>query len=275
MIAGVIGSPVRHSLSPLIHGLWITAAGLDAAYELVEAPPDGFADRVADVKRTMRGLNVTIPFKEEALSLADRRSPQAVRAGAANLLLLSEDGWIAADNTDGIGLLAAFAEQAPKFDPRGSTVVILGAGGAARGAAAALADAGAEVRLVNRTRGRAEAIAAALGGEVSAYGWDELVTACSGADALVNATSLGLQGGEALSFDLALLPQQTVVMDMVYRPLWTPLLRQAQESGRPTVDGLAMLIGQAIPSFEAFYRVPIPEGVDVRAAVLKALGETG
>ncbi len=275
MVAGVIGSPVRHSLSPLIHDLWITAAGLDAAYELVEAVPDGFADRVADVKRTMRGLNVTIPFKEEALSLADRRSPQAVRAGAANLLLFNGDGSISADNTDGVGLLAAFAEQAPGFNPRGSVVVVLGAGGAARGAAAALADTGAEVRLVNRTRTRATAIAGALRGNVRGYGWDELAVACSGADALVNATSLGLQGSEALSFDLALLPEHAVVMDMVYRPLLTPLLRQARKSGRPTVDGLAMLIGQAAPSFEAFYGVPVPEGVNVRAAVLKALGETG
>ena len=170
VVAGVAGAPVAHSLSPLIHNAWLEAAGIDGVYVAFSPPADGFTAFARGLGGgAIRGLNVTVPFKEDALRLADAVSAAARRAGAANLLVFEADGRIRADNTDGAGLLAAIAEQAPGFDVRRGPVVILGAGGAARGAAAALVDAGApDVRLVNRTHARAVARAAELGSGVRA-----------------------------------------------------------------------------------------------------------
>lgn len=268
--AGVVGSPARHSLSPLIHRAWLRAAGIDGEYGLYDLPADGFGDFLSRARREgLRGVNVTLPFKEEALAAADTADEAARAAGAANLLLF-EDGRISARNTDGIGLLYALRMQAPRFIPHGSTAVVLGAGGAARGAAGALVLAGAKIRLVNRTRERAQAIAEALGEGVEVFGWDEVPAALAGADALINATSLGLMGKEELNIDLSSLPSGACVMDMVYRPLETALLRQARLAGHATVDGLEMLIGQAMPSFEAFFG-QAPRAIDVRGLALGAL----
>lgn len=273
-VAGVIGRPVRHSLSPIIHNAWLAAAGVDGVYVALSPTADRLAALIDGLRGgAIRGLNVTLPFKEPALALADQASDRALRAGAANLLVFTADGRVLADNTDGQGLLAAFAAQAPTFRADAAPVVVLGAGGAARGAAAAFVDASApEVRLVNRTRARAEAIGAALGGTVKVFGWDQLADALGGAGALVNATSLGLEGGQPLTLDLAALAPGAPVMDMVYRPLHTPLLVSAAASGHGIVDGLEMLIGQAVPSFEALFGRSPPAGVDVRALALMALG---
>jgi shikimate dehydrogenase len=275
MVAGVIGRPVRHSLSPLLHNAWLAAAGIDGVYVPLSPSEDGFAAFVQGLRGgSIRGLNVTLPFKEAALAAGDRISPRALRAGAANLLVFEADGAISADNTDGEGLIGAFAAQAHGCDLTAAPVVVLGAGGAARGAAAALVDAGApEVRLLNRTRAKAEAIAGGLGDRVRVYGWDEVAKANADAGALVNATSLGLDGAGALVGALAGLPCSAAVMDMVYTPLRTPLLAEAASAGHPVVDGLEMLIRQAVPSFEAFFGRPPPADVDVRALALEALGE--
>ncbi len=275
-VAGVIGRPVAHSLSPLIHNAWIEAAGLDAVYVALSPSEDWLAPFISGCRGGLvAGLNVTLPFKTHALELADSASDRAWRAGAANLLLFGGDDQIAADNTDGLGLLAAFAAQAPGLDLAGQIVTVLGAGGAARGAAAALVGAGAAaVRLVNRTRERAEQIAEVLGDKIQVFGWDQLPTAFDGAAALVNSTSLGLEGGEPLTLSLEGLPATAVVMDMIYRPLRTPLLIAAAASGHVVVDGLEMLIGQARPSFEALFGRPPPVEVDVRALALAALGGT-
>jgi shikimate dehydrogenase len=272
MVAGVAGLPAAKSLSPLIHGAWIEAAGLDAAYVAIEPSGDAFAEFVRRrgpipgfAGAHVRGFNVTIPFKEQALALADQASERARRAGAANLLLYRQGG-IWADNTDGVGLLAAFAEQAPGFDPAAGPVVILGAGGAARGAAAAFLDAGAPViRLVNRSAGRAASLAAAFGECVAIFPPEELKAALADANAVINATPV------APDLPLAEASPSMVVMDMVYRPLVTPLLANARAAGLRTVDGLAMLIGQARPSFSAFFGVKPPDDVDVRARAIDYL----
>jgi len=268
LVAGVVGSPVRHSLSPLLHNAWLAAAGANGVYVPFSVAPGGLRALVEGLRGgVVRGLNITLPFKEEALDLADEASARARRAGAANLLLFHEGGRVEADNTDGVGLLRAFARQAPGFDLTARPAVILGAGGAARGAAAGLLDAGVgQVRLVNRTRERAETIAAALGGQIGVYEWAELREALIGAGCVINATSLGLEGHEPLAASLEGLQAGSVVMDMVYRPLRTALLARA------TVDGLEMLIGQAEPSFEAFFGQAPSDGVDVRALALTALG---
>lgn len=273
-VAGVVGQPIAHSMSPVLHNAWIAAAGLDAVYVPFGIAEGRFAAFVQGLRGgSVAGLNVTLPFKGEALAAADEATTRAAGAGAANVLVFRTDGSILADNTDGLGLLAAFAEQAEGFDPQAGPVVILGAGGGARGAAAAFVEAGCpEVRIVNRTLAKAEEIASALGGSVRAYGLDDAKTAFEGANGLVNATSAGLANGGALDVPLAATPETCVVMDMVYKPLTTPFLAQAQGIGRRTVDGLAMLIGQAIPSFEAFYGQAPPASVDVRALAIRTLG---
>jgi len=275
MVAGVCGAPIRHSMSPLIHNAWIAAAGLDAAY-VPFAPTEERFEAFVDGLRggAIRGLNVTIPFKERALARADQASDLARMAGAANLLIFAEDGSIFADNTDGPGLLGAVAVQAPGFDVTSAPVVVLGAGGAARGAVAALLMAGApQVRVVNRTLARAQALAEALGDRVIAADEAALPALLADAGLVINATSLGLGGGEGPAADLALTPAGAVVMDMVYKPLRTQFLQRAEGLGRRTVDGLEMLLRQAVPSFEAFYGQPPPADIDVRAIALRQLGE--
>jgi shikimate dehydrogenase len=273
VVAGVAGSPVRHSLSPLIHNAWLDAAGLDGVYVPFAPPTDGFDAFVSGMRGgAVRGVNVTIPFKEQALACATSATPRARAAAAANLLIFEADGGVIADNTDGLGLLGAFAAQAPEFAVEAAPIAILGAGGAARGAAAALLAAGCpEVRIVNRTFAKAEAIAEALTGSIVAFDLLDAGDALAGVGAVINATSAEMSGGAALDAPLDATPQTAVIMDMVYKPIETPFLRRARLLNRPTVDGLAMLIGQAAPSFEAFYGEPPPVGVHVRALALKAL----
>lgn len=270
-VGAIVGRPVAHSLSPVIHNAWIEAAGMDAAY-VAFSPADetAFETLVAGGRAGfVRGLNVTAPFKEQAFALADTTSETARISSSSNLLTF-RDGRVHADSTDGLGLLGALAEQAPAQTLSGAVVAMLGAGGAARAAAAALAGAGATVRVVNRTLERAEALAADLGrwGLEGVEAWPVGETALEGAALIVNALSVQPE------IDLDRLDPATVVMDMTYRPLMTPFLKAARARGLTTVDGLAMLIGQAGPSFEAIFDRPPPD-FDVRPVCLKVLGEAG
>jgi shikimate dehydrogenase len=266
VVAGVAGAPIGHSLSPSIHNAWIRAAGLDAVYVAFAPGPQRFAAFCEGLRGgVIRGLNVTAPFKQDALALADVASARATAAGSANLLIFEAEGAILADSTDGEGLLAAFAGQAPGFDPGAAETVILGAGGAARAAAAAFSNAASPVVwLANRSFSRAAEVARAIGGPVRALAMADLPAVLANAGALVNATPAGPGGSAWDSVDLAGLPGGAVVMDMTYRPLRTPLLARAEARGLRTVDGLAMLIGQARPSFHAFFGRQPPE-IDVRA----------
>ncbi len=269
-MAGVAGAPVRHSLSPVLHNAWLTAAGIDGVYVAFAPPPHGFAPFAQGLRGGgVRGINVTIPFKEQALALADEASVLAQVAGAANLLLFHPDGRIEARNTDGSGLLGALAAQAPDFDPAAGPALVLGSGGAARGAAAALLRAGCpELRLHNRTAERARDLAASLGAR--AVGDPE--AAADGATLVVNATSLGLGGGPGPLVAWSRLAPGAVALDMVYKPLRTSFLEQAQAHGLIPVDGLEMLIRQAVPSFEALFGAP-PPPLDARALLLGAMAQ--
>lgn len=265
-VAAVVGRPVAHSLSPVIHNAWIQALGLDAVY-VAFAPEDddGFHALVSAGRAgCLAGLNVTAPFKELAWSLADQASETARASASANLLVF-RDGRVSADSTDGLGLLRGLTEQAPQLELAGNPVALLGAGGAARAAAAALAGAGAEVRIVNRTVERAEALSRDIGRGVSA--WTDRAAALAGAVLVVNALSA------PPDLDPAGLDAGTVVMDMTYKPLTTSFLAAARRRGLTTVDGLSMLIGQAGPSFAAIFGVDAPD-IDVRSACLERLGET-
>ncbi|WGM45736.1 Shikimate dehydrogenase (NADP(+)) [Brevundimonas sp. NIBR10] len=263
-LGGIVGRPVAHSLSPVIHNAWIEAAGMDAVYAAF-APPDeaAFETLVAFGRAGMlAGVNVTAPFKEQAFALADSASAEATASGSANVLVF-EDGRVHADSTDGFGLLAALADQAPSLTLKGATVVMLGAGGAARAAAQTLAAAGAQVRLVNRSRDRAEALAADLGPAVSVA---NEASAFDGAALIVNALSV------PPTLDLGQLAAGTAVMDMTYRPVETDFLKVARARGLTPVDGLGMLIGQAGPSFRAIFRVE-PPALDLRPLLLAAIGD--
>jgi shikimate dehydrogenase len=270
LVAGVVGHPISHSLSPLIHNAWLEHAGIAAAYGAFDPGASGFADFVLDHRAgLLKGVNVTIPFKAEALALADSASARAQAAGAANLLVFRPSGEVFADNTDGLGLLAAFARQAPGFDITAGPVALLGAGGAARGAAAALLEAGVgDLRIANRTLARAEVLAEAFGPRVRAFGLHD-PRVVEGVGAVINATAAGLVGRGELVTPLDRAPAEAVFMDMVYKPLLTAFLRAA--GGRRTVDGLEMLIGQARPSFEALFDRPPPPEPDIRALALAAL----
>jgi shikimate dehydrogenase len=272
IVAGVAGSPVRHSLSPLIHNAWLEAAGLDGVYVAFSPSAERFTAFAEGLRGgAVRGLNVTAPFKEAALAVADQASATARAAGSANLLIFETDGAIHADSTDGEGLLGAFSDQVPAFDPAAGPIAILGAGGAARAAAAAFLFAGApRVDLVARTIARAETLTATLGPRVRSVGAEELEDVFAEVRAVINATPLGLGGAPGPDAPLRCLPPDCVVMDMVYRPVRTAFLEAARAHGLATVDGLAMLVGQARPSFKRFFGRS-PPAIDVRALALASL----
>jgi shikimate dehydrogenase len=266
VVAGVVGRPIAHSLSPVLHNAWIRALDLNALYAPFAPDDEGFERFVRGLRHgVIRGLNVTAPFKEKALSLADEADEASRRAGSANLLLFHPQGMIEARSTDGVGLLGAFEDQAPGFT-FDRPVVVLGAGGAARAAAAALLGAGCpEIRIVNRTAARAEELVFAFRERLQAYPLSRAGEAMAGAGALVNAAA----GGPSPPLDA--LPEDAVVMDMNYRPLRSALLLAGEARGLRTVDGLAMLIKQAEPSFEAFYGVAPPAHADVRGLALRVI----
>ena len=269
----MVGDPVGQSLSPLIQNAWIAAAGLDAVYVPFAPARDRFEDLILGLKgSSVAGVNVTLPFKEAALGLASWADAAALAAGAANLLLFHDHGAVEARNTDGVGLLYALDQQAKGWRGLDGEVVVLGAGGAARGAVAALARAGVRVHVANRTLARAKALAGGAPG-VQAVAWTDVEEVFRRASVVINATSVGLEGQGMLDVPLHALAPHAVAMDMVYKPLQTAFLRRSTELGLRTVDGLAMLIGQAIPSFEALFDQPVPPQIDVRALALATLDE--
>jgi len=272
-LAGVVGDPVAHSLSPRLMGHWIGALGLDAAYLPFAVPPAGFERFVRGLACSqVAGLNVTLPHKEAALALSDRATPAAKAIGAANLLTFGPDG-ITADNSDARGFLAAIDPAGIPY--RQSAALVLGAGGAARALIHALVTSGiSRLILTNRTRDRAEALAADLAPLAAIVDWEDRNDALAEADLVVNATALGLKGASELEMDWIRAKPGAVVFDSVYTPLMTGFLAGASRAGLSVVDGLDMLIGQAAPSFEAFFGAPPPADPPVRPVLLKALGET-
>lgn len=270
MVAGVVGHPVHHSLSPLLHTAWLRDLGLNGVYAPF-APKDEHAfDRLVLSCRSngIKGLNVTAPFKEQALALADTVADSAKACGSANLLTFDDDGYVHAQSTDGHGLVRAFQLQAPKCDLSAGAVVIMGAGGASRAAVVAMRDAGCpEVRIVNRTLARAEELVFEFRTGVTAFELFDVDRAFTGAVAVINAAA----GGPLPLFGA--LDSGATVMDMTYRPLRTNWLEAAAEKGCTTVDGLNMLIEQARPSFEAFYGALPNPAFDIRKLALDFLGE--
>lgn len=253
--AFVIGYPISHSRSPLIHGYWLRQAGLQGRYDAIQVAPDDLSSFFSSLKDGSSGLvggNVTIPHKEAVLELVDDVDDIARQIGAANTLWL-EDGRLMATNTDSHGFAANLDEHAPGWDA-GSTVVILGAGGASRAVIHAVLSRDFEkVCVVNRTVERAKALMDCFGPRVAAYGMDELSGLLPAADLFVNTTSLGMDGREVPDIDFTVMADGALVTDIVYVPLETPILAMARRQGMRTVDGLGMLLHQAVPGFAKWF----------------------
>ncbi|WP_330083434.1 shikimate dehydrogenase [Methylocystis iwaonis] len=251
ILAGVMGWPIGHSRSPKIHNHWFAQYGLKGAYVPLKVEPGRLETALRALPALgFSGCNLTIPHKEAALTVLDRIEENAARIGAVNCVVVEPDGSLTGKNYDGYGFVASLHEAAPKWQAANGPCIVIGAGGAARAIVSGLIDAGAtEIRLFNRTRARAEKIAADFGAPVAAYRWEERHEALAGAGLLVNATSQGMVGQEPLDLSLDALPTTALVADIVYAPLETPLLAAARRMGATPVDGLGMLLHQARPAF--------------------------
>lgn len=271
-LAAVIGSPIAHSRSPALHGYWLKRYGIKGFY----IPMDVAQADLEQVLRMMPkmgfvGANVTIPHKEAVLHIADVITDRAALIGAANTLIFRKDGKIQADNTDGAGFIASLRQGAPHWVPSLGPAAVFGAGGAARAVIAALIEVGVpEIRLANRTRARADALRSDFGAKVHVYEWVQADEMIDGAATLVNTTSLGMTGKPDLVLPLGSLSSHALVTDLVYTPLKTQFLIEAEERGATVVDGLGMLLHQAAPGFERWFgqRPDVDEAT--RAAVLSA-----
>lgn len=254
----VVGWPIGHSRSPLIHRTWLERYGLRGRYEALALPPEEADAFFADFASSgLAGCNVTVPHKERAARLVDRLTDRARRLGAVNTIWL-EDGDTVGDNTDGEGFLASLEQAVPGWAPEaGGTALIVGAGGAARAIAGALAEHPgiARIEVVNRTAERAQALAEAFGDKIRPGGLDRFESALPDADLIVNTTTLGLGGREPWPFDLDAARRGTVAADIVYTPLWTPFLLAAKARGLTPVTGLGMLLHQAVPGFERWFGI--------------------
>ena len=275
-LAGIMGWPVAHSRSPVLHGFWLDETGVDGAYLPLPVRPE-------DIERALRalpvlgfrGCNLTIPHKRAALAVADRVDPMARRIGAVNTIVVAADGGLEASNTDAYGFRENLRDRVPDWAAASGPAVVLGAGGSARAVVAALDDAGVgEIRVVNRTLSRAAALAADLSTpamRISVHSWEQANRVLAGAGLLVNTTSLGMTGEPPLDLDLSLLPLAAPVVDIVYVPLETGLLAAARRRGHPVVDGLGMLLHQGRPGFEAWFGAQVRVSAELRAAVVATL----
>lgn len=254
-LAAVIGSPVAHSRSPRLFAHWLKTYDLPGHYIPMDIP----AERLAEAIRMLPylgfvGLNVTVPYKEAVMQIADLVSDRATLIGAANTLIFRPDSRIYADNTDGYGFMENLRHNAPDWIPAAGPATVLGAGGAARAVLASLLDVGVpEIRLTNRTRLRAEKLREDFGNRVHVYDWVQAGNIIEGCATVVNTTSLGMTGKPPLRVPLDALEPGMLVTDLVYAPLETRLLHEARAAGCQVVDGLGMLLHQAVPGFERWF----------------------
>lgn len=268
----VIGWPVEHSLSPVIHNYWLTQYGLAGEYTKAAVPPGAFAEFVRAMPgEGFVGANVTVPHKLEALRLCDEVEPAATAIGAVNTLWF-ENGKLLGANTDAGGFLASLDDQTPGWDAhRDAPAVVIGAGGAARAIVWALAERGFKnLRIVNRTLQSAEDVARLAAGRATAFPFSSLGEALDGAAFVVNTSTLGMTGAPPLDIDLEPVAADAVVCDIVYKPLETGLLKAARARGLRTADGLGMLLHQAVPGFAKWFGVTPAVTAELRSLVLAA-----
>lgn len=271
-LAGVIGFPIGHSKSPILHGYWLKKLGISGYYVPLSMSQADFVDALRSLpKLGFKGVNVTLPHKLSALSVADSVTDRAALIGAANTLTFRDDGSISADNTDGYGFIQNLRQNAPEWDARRGPALVLGAGGASRAIISSLLSAGVtELRLANRTRQRAEMLADQFGAKIEVIDWNRASDAMDGVLTIVNTTSLGMTGQPELPVVLDAAPSDALVTDLVYTPIITKFLAAAEVRGLKTVDGLGMLLHQGVPGFELWFgqRPEVDEGL--RQAILGA-----
>jgi shikimate dehydrogenase len=271
-LAGIIGMPVVHSRSPVIHNFWLNAHGIRGAYVPLAVAPERLKDALPGlVALGFRGCNVTMPHKQTAMALLDRVNETAQRIGAVNTIVVEADGTLSGFNNDGNGFVQSLRDALPGWRADAGPILVLGAGGSARAVVVALLENGArQIRIANRTAAKAQAIAEEFGPAVSAIDWAERNAAMAGIALLVNCTNQGMIGKPALDVDLARLAPSTLVADLIYTPLETPFLAEARLRGCVTVNGLGLLLNQARLAFKAWFGV-LP---DVTPDLLKAVHAT-
>ena len=254
-VVAVLGYPIHHSKSPKMHGYWLDQAGVSGYYIPLEIHPDNFEAALKNMpKLGFCGANVTIPYKERALEIADYVSERAQRIGAANTLYFDKDGKIHADNTDGYGFITNLKKGAPEWNAKTGSALILGAGGAARAILDALiTEETPKIYLTNRTKERALDLASDFGNGIEVLDWDKKNSVLAEVKTLINTTSLGMNGEGDLGLDFSQLTSAMTVTDIVYTPLETDLLKHAKQRGCSCVDGLGMLIYQGVPGFSNWF----------------------
>jgi len=267
--ACIMGHPVGHSRSPMLHGYWLRTLGIDGAYEFADVPPEKFEAFFRGLKRNgFAGGNITIPHKEAAFRLVDRRERAADAIGAVNTVWYEGD-MLVGGNTDWLGIVGSLDDIHPGWDAASGKVVVLGAGGSARASVFAFLERKFSIAIVNRTLARAEKLAAEFGPRVSVHNHKALPDLLAGADVLINNTSLGMAGKPPLAIDLRPLKKPAIVYDVVYVPLETALLKAAKAAGHRTVDGLSMLLYQAVNGFSHWFGVT-PKVTAEQRAMLEA-----
>ena len=260
ILAGVMGHPVAHSRSPVIHNHWIAQYKLRGSYVLLPVEAGKLGDALKGLKALgFAGCNVTIPHKVEAMKAMDWLHPVAKQMGAINTIVVQPDGALHGFNNDGFGYIQSIKDAKPDWQANAGPITVLGAGGAARAIVLSLINEGAtQIRLINRTKSKAEALAHEFGSAVKVVDWSERNEALANIAMLVNTTNQGMHGQPELEIDLTDLPKSALVSDAIYIPLETPLLAQARTRGNTTVNGLGMLLNQARPAFNAWFGV-LPE----------------
>ena len=273
IMAGVMGWPIAHSRSPAIHNHWIHKYKLSGAYGLFPVEPCNLKEAIHGLKALgLAGCNITIPHKVNAMKWMDWVEPLALRMGAINTVVVQPNGALHGFNNDGFGFLESLRDAQPDWRADTGPVVVLGAGGAARAIVVSLINAGAtEIRILNRTRSKAGALAQEFGSAVTDFDWSERHEALMGTALLINTTNQGMQGQPALDIELSQLPRAALVSDAIYVPLETPLLLAARLRGNTTVNGLGMLLHQARPAFKAWFDVMPEVTTELRKAIIATL----
>ena len=269
LLAGVMGWPVMHSRSPAIHNYLFKQHGLNGAYVPLAIRPDGLAAALKALPAlTFSGCNLTIPHKEEAMAVVDRVDAGAEAIGAISCVIVEPDGSLTGHNNDHFGFMAGILEAEPDWRADAGPIVVIGAGGGGRAVVYSLVKQGArEIRLINRTRARAEALKRDIGGPIEVLQWENRNRALAGAAMLVNVTSQGMNGNPALDIDLAELPKSALVSDIIYIPGETPLLAAGRKRGNRTLNGLAMLLHQVRPAWKAWFGFEPTITPELRSAI--------